>query len=574
MMDDNDEASSRSVDGGAEEACSSCSKTLSIWQKWKKKRGIATENDVRRSKARKLMLFRIMDEVTMSFISQVLDEEEDQDDNGDVLLLPAKQKVQAYKPRKPKGIVHYKDPETDELKVLPPTMSLWYHHYCKGKDHGMELMLSFEDKFRLRFRLPYNCYLELLDMCNEEASSGGFMSRWRPGSKSATNKPAAPMSLLLLCALRYLGRGWTLDDLEESTAISKEVIRKYIHAFIGFGADKLFKKWVHAPKSMDDVISVTSEYSQAGFPGCVGSMDATHIEHCRIAYENRQAHLSFKLPFTARTYNIVTNHRRRIIGTTEGHPARWNDKSLVKFDEIAMDLHEGNGIMSDLEFELYDYEDDGLTVKQVKYKGAWLLVDNGYMNWGVTVPPMKSTRARAQWRFSKWLESMRKDVECTFGIMKGRWRILKSGIRLHGTETADQTWKTCCALHNWLLEIDGLDNKWGSEWQGGMGDIQEDDLPQSVRTLLDQESLMVNYNGSGMGLGDDGSSSISQQESSDEQAEDFAGNFQEVHGAILVRKLSMKQFRDRLIRHFDIAFQKRELQWPKARLNEAEEPVI
>jgi len=113
-----------------------------------------------------------------------------------------------------------------------------------------------------------------------------------------------------------------------------------------------------------------------------------------------------------------------------------------------MDLHEGKGVLKDLEFELYyDYNEIGQVVK-VKYKGVWLLVDNGYMNWGVTIPPMKNTDTRAQWQFSKWLESMRKDVECTFGIMKGRWRILKMGIRLHGTPKADKTWKTCCALHN------------------------------------------------------------------------------------------------------------------------------
>jgi hypothetical protein len=40
---------------------------------------------------------------------------------------------------------------------------------------------------------------------------------------------------------------------------------------------------------------------------------------------------------------------------------------------------------------------------------------------------------------------MRKDVECTFGIMKGRFRILKSGIRLYGVLKMDEVWKTCCA---------------------------------------------------------------------------------------------------------------------------------
>ena len=55
---------------------------------------------------------------------------------------------------------------------------------------------------------------------------------------------------------------------------------------------------------------------------------------------------------------------------------------------------------------------------------------------------------------------MQKDVECTFRILKGRWRILKSGVRLHGVDAVDSVWFTCCALHNWLLEIDGLTEEW------------------------------------------------------------------------------------------------------------------
>jgi hypothetical protein len=46
---------------------------------------------------------------------------------------------------------------------------------------------------------------------------------------------------------------------------------------------------------------------------------------------------------------------------------------------------------------------------------------------------------------------MCKDVKCTFGILKGRWRILKAGVRIHGVDGVDDVWLTCCALHNWLL---------------------------------------------------------------------------------------------------------------------------
>jgi hypothetical protein len=54
---------------------------------------------------------------------------------------------------------------------------------------------------------------------------------------------------------------------------------------------------------------------------------------------------------------------------------------------------------------------------------------------------------------------MRKDVECTFGILKGRWQILKAGVRIHGVDGVDDVWLTCCALHNWLLDIDDLNGE-------------------------------------------------------------------------------------------------------------------
>ena len=75
--------------------------------------------------------------------------------------------------------------------------------------------------------------------------------------------------------------------------------------------------------------------------------------------------------------------------------------------------------------------------------------------------------------FTKWLESIRKDVECTCRILKGRFRLLKSGTRVHGIEETDRTWLTCCALHNMLLEVNGLVENWEngekSDWEGEWG---------------------------------------------------------------------------------------------------------
>ena len=90
------------------------------------------------------------------------------------------------------------------------------------------------------------------------------------------------------------------------------------------------------------------------------------------------------------------------------------------------------------------------------YKGVWSIVEDGYLSWSCTVPPEKDPVTYKYICFSEWLESMRKDVECTFGIMKGRFLILRYGLGLESIGFYDQAWATCYALHNSLLHIDGL----------------------------------------------------------------------------------------------------------------------
>ena len=58
---------------------------------------------------------------------------------------------------------------------------------------------------------------------------------------------------------------------------------------------------------------------------------------------------------------------------------------------------------------------------------------------------------------------MRHDVECTSGIPKSRFRILKAEDWLRSVNLIDRIWSTCCTLHNWLLEINVNSVKWQGE---------------------------------------------------------------------------------------------------------------
>ena len=59
--------------------------------------------------------------------------------------------------------------------------------------------------------------------------------------------------------------------------------------------------------------------------------------------------------------------------------------------------------------------------------------------------------------------------------MKARWRILKYGLRYHSIAKCDQTWLTCCALYNMVLDKDGL----------------VDSRNNDVGTYMDDEDSMI-----------------------------------------------------------------------------------
>ena len=116
------------------------------------------------------------------------------------------------------------------LERIPTTESLWYHMYISCPQTGNQ---SFEDKFRKQFRLPYQSFLELA----EDVRSNTWFHRWTR-SDLLGDRAKAPLELLLLGSLRCLGRGFTFNDCEESTAISKEVHCVCFHKFIEVGITK------------------------------------------------------------------------------------------------------------------------------------------------------------------------------------------------------------------------------------------------------------------------------------------------------------------------------------------------
>jgi hypothetical protein len=205
------------------------------------------------------------------------EEEEEFDEQLDELARLCQKRAaeeQSEQPRKRnrscKKVVMEVFDENGNRHVATPKQTPWYLFYVLFPSLEKP---KFHKKFRHRFRLPYAQFKELLD----DVKKDDHFKQWHVGSADATKASASPIELLVLGTLRYLGRGWTFDDLEEATAIGEETHRQFFHKFLEYGSTTLFKRHVRFPKTPEEAKTHMGEMEKAGCHGCAGSMDAVHI---------------------------------------------------------------------------------------------------------------------------------------------------------------------------------------------------------------------------------------------------------------------------------------------------------
>jgi hypothetical protein len=168
-------------------------------------------------------------------------------------------------------------------------------------------------------------------------------------------------------------------------------------------------------------------------------------------------------------YEVICTSRKFIQSVSVGHPGSRNDKHIVRTDETVMSLLYGNGW---LQSQAWDCIVDATGKREVFY-GVYLISDGGYHRWPCFLYPIKSGLAGSPtMKCSAMIESVRKDIEGCFGILKKRFAFLKVFNRMHNQMSIDHAFVTCCILHNILLRHDGF------------LDLDLPDLPNGVRERL------------------------------------------------------------------------------------------
>lgn len=75
----------------------------------------------------------------------------------------------------------------------------------------------------------------------------------------------------------------------------------------------------------------------------------------------------------------------------------------------------------------------------------------------IYMDPMHNRNSLDAIRWSEWVESIRKDVECCFGVLKERFRFFKNAVCYHDPQLIEYAFKCACILHNMILVFDKRD---------------------------------------------------------------------------------------------------------------------
>ena len=258
---------------------------------------------------------------------------------------------------------------------------------------------------------------------------------------------AVPLRLKLCSALRHLATGHSFDGLEESFKMSAQTMRRFFWAkFLPWMMAHKYDESVYAPKNLDELQEVCEEYAYAGFPGCCGSVDGVHVPW--YGYKaGARADFVGKEKVPTLVFGVTVDHRYRIMHVTDAHAGAANDKFVIRADEFhTRTMH--TALYKDYTFDLYASRDRSTT----RYKGCYVLCDGGYADWRNLLSGFSCVEPfspRANW--SHRVGSVRKDSECTFGVLKARFRVLTSRIHRRNATDVGNLFKVCCCLHNMIM---------------------------------------------------------------------------------------------------------------------------
>ncbi|XP_021709704.1 putative nuclease HARBI1 [Aedes aegypti] len=263
---------------------------------------------------------------------------------------------------------------------------------------------------------------------------------------NCNKEPITPCERLII-ALRFLATGSLFTTLGFSFRMGRSTVADIVKETCKALWEVL--QPIYMPTPTEQMFrSVAGEYwTKWNFPNCIGSIDGKHIR-MRCPAGSGSMYYNYK-GYNSTVLQAVADANSKFLMVEVGGYGKQSDGGTFSSSDMYRLLNEE---------KLNVPPDTQLPDKSLKTKMSFVFVgDEAYpLLRNIVRPFPRSQLTTSIEYFNSRLSRARKCVECAFGIMNAKWRILWKPIET-SPNLADDIVKCICILHNVIIDHEGID---------------------------------------------------------------------------------------------------------------------
>ncbi|XP_050298995.1 uncharacterized protein LOC126737934 [Anthonomus grandis grandis] len=322
----------------------------------------------------------------------------------------------------------------DQNLLLNKPTRKWVHEF--NEDHRQSEyyltclpMRGYPDKFKKYHRMTVETFDYILSHIK------GDIQKWSNFRNCI--EPAKKLSILL----RYLSTGLSFEALSETFRMNN-------YKIVEETADAIWNQLapIHLPvPNRERFLEIAAEFKDMwNFPNCAGCIDGKHVK-IKATLKSGTMFYNYKHFFSVNLHGVA-DARCKLIFIDVGAFGKQSDGGVFEASRISTFFENCSETLP----ALSPIDDSDTLVPFV------LVGDDAYPLKTFLMKPFSQRKMTEEQRvFNYRLSRCRRCIECAFGILTAKWRLLYKVIETE-VEKAEKIIKCMCLLHNLIIDKENI----------------------------------------------------------------------------------------------------------------------